>query len=54
MSFCGGVLPTEHRSVDLGYNIMKETEYLCRYKRVLLQLGNNVMVNSKELVGITE
>jgi hypothetical protein len=23
-------------TVELGYNVMKGTEYLCRYKRVLL------------------
>jgi hypothetical protein len=32
---------------------MKVTEYLCRYKQVVITEENNVMVNSEELTGTT-
>jgi hypothetical protein len=36
-------------TVELGYNVMKETEYF-----VVITEEYNVMVHSKELIGTTE
>jgi hypothetical protein len=42
-------------TVELGYNVMKETEYFVSLQtNVVTTEGYNVTVNSEELIGTTE
>jgi hypothetical protein len=46
---------TEHNTAELGYNVMKGTEYFVSLQTsVVITEEYNIMVNSEELIGTTD